>query len=291
MPCPVARVLAAAPSLAAACLVAADSRSSTRRARRGLHELLAGLDAGRVPQGRGRAALDRQRRPRHARPRPRAWCTTSARPPSGGCSSATATRSGPATGNDGKVWKVDGGRQGLVAFDAAELEVHALAPAPSGGVFAASSPDGKVYRVAADGPATPFFDPEDKYIWSLAAAPTARSTSARARRAASTRSIATAAGALFYESETTHVTSLVARSAGARCSSARRRRAASSASTPSGTASCCSNRRYKEIRGLRVGPDGHDLRHRGRRGAARRRPPTPPPSKSPAETTAGRSRR
>ena len=49
--------------------------------------------------------------------------------------------------------------------------MHALAPAPSGGVFAASSPDGKVYRVSADGSSTTFFDPDDKYIWSLARAP------------------------------------------------------------------------------------------------------------------------
>ncbi len=73
------------------------------------------------------------------------------------------------TGNDGKVWKVDAGRQGAVAFDAAELEVHALAPAPSGGVYAALLARRQgLPRRRATASSTPFFDPEDKYIWSLA---------------------------------------------------------------------------------------------------------------------------
>ena len=34
-------------------------------------------------------------------------------------------------------------------FDAAELEVHAVAPAPNGGLYVATSPDGKIYQVVA----------------------------------------------------------------------------------------------------------------------------------------------
>src|SRR5688500_2056337 len=48
------------------------------------------------------------------------------------------------------------------------MEVHALAAAPNGGLYAATSPDGRIYRLDAKGQATPFFDPDDKYIWSLA---------------------------------------------------------------------------------------------------------------------------
>ena len=38
------------------------------------------------------------------------------------------------TGNDGKVIKVDRAGQGSLFYDSAEMEVHALAPAPKGGV-------------------------------------------------------------------------------------------------------------------------------------------------------------
>ena len=44
-------------------------------------------------------------------------------------------------------------RDGKVStfFDSNELEVHALAPAPGGGLYVATSPDGRIYQVAADG--------------------------------------------------------------------------------------------------------------------------------------------
>ena len=72
------------------------------------------------------------------------------------------------TGNEGKVLKI--GKDGKVAtfFDATELEVHAIVPAPGNGLYVATSPDGKIYQVSADGTARTFFDPEDKYIWALA---------------------------------------------------------------------------------------------------------------------------
>jgi WD40 repeat protein len=71
------------------------------------------------------------------------------------------------TGNDGKIIKIESGKPS-VFYDSAEMEVHALAAAPNGGLFAATSPDGRIYRLDAKGQATPFFDPDDKYIWSLA---------------------------------------------------------------------------------------------------------------------------
>ncbi|HEY7512358.1 MAG TPA: PQQ-binding-like beta-propeller repeat protein [Vicinamibacteria bacterium] len=71
------------------------------------------------------------------------------------------------TGNDGKVFKVDGAKS-TVFYDAAELEVHALAAGPDGKLYVGTSPDGKVYAVDAAGKAAPFYDPTDKYIWALA---------------------------------------------------------------------------------------------------------------------------
>jgi outer membrane protein assembly factor BamB len=71
------------------------------------------------------------------------------------------------TGNDGRVLRVDG-TKGSVLFDAAELEVHAVAVGPDGRVYAATSPEGAVYAIDAAGKATRFFDPTEKYIWALA---------------------------------------------------------------------------------------------------------------------------
>ncbi len=71
------------------------------------------------------------------------------------------------TGNDGKVFKVEGGK-GALFFDAPELEVHALAFGPDGRLYVATSPDGKVYAVDAAGQSSTFFDPAEKYVWALA---------------------------------------------------------------------------------------------------------------------------
>jgi hypothetical protein len=71
------------------------------------------------------------------------------------------------TGNDGKVFKVEGGKGALV-FDAPELEVHALAFGPDGRLYVATSPDGKVYAVDGAGQSSTFFDPAEKYVWALA---------------------------------------------------------------------------------------------------------------------------
>src|SRR3954452_7055518 len=72
------------------------------------------------------------------------------------------------SGNEGKGLRV--GRDGKMTtfFDAAELEVHAIAPAPGGGLYVATSPDGKIYQVAPDGTSKIFYDPDDKYIWAIA---------------------------------------------------------------------------------------------------------------------------
>ncbi|HEX9190221.1 MAG TPA: hypothetical protein VGB87_24300, partial [Vicinamibacteria bacterium] len=91
---------------------------------------------------------------------PNAWCVARDR--------AGALYVG--TGNDGRVVRFDGGK-GTILFDADELEVHAVAAAPDGRVFAATSPDGAVYAISPDGKAARFFDPEERYIWALAADP------------------------------------------------------------------------------------------------------------------------
>src|SRR5512135_2988588 len=74
------------------------------------------------------------------------------------------------TGNEGRVVRVEG-TKGSVFYDAAELEVHAIAVGPDGRVYVGTSPDGAVYAIDSTGKATKFFDPEERYIWALAFEP------------------------------------------------------------------------------------------------------------------------
>src|SRR5829696_1097877 len=72
------------------------------------------------------------------------------------------------TGHDGRIYRIPAAGSGALLYDAAELDVTALAIGRDGVLFAGTSPDGKVYRIAADGKSEVYFDPGDKYIWSLA---------------------------------------------------------------------------------------------------------------------------
>ena len=112
-------------------------------------------------------------------------------------------------GNDGLVWQVDRDGKSRVAFDAPELEVHALATMADGALLVATSPDGKVYRVAAGGSSTVFFDPEDKYIWALAVDAQGRVYVATGDKGVIYRVSADGKGDIFYKTQTTNVTSLL----------------------------------------------------------------------------------
>ena len=75
------------------------------------------------------------------------------------------------TGHDGRIYRVGADGRGALLYDAAELDVTALAVGRDGALYAGTSPDGKVYRITADGKAEVYFDPPDKYIWALAVLP------------------------------------------------------------------------------------------------------------------------
>lgn len=112
------------------------------------------------------------------------------------------------SGNEGKLLRV--GRDGKVttAFDAGELEVHAVAPIPGGGLYAATSPDGRIYHVAADGTSRTFFDPEDKYIWALALDRSGTLFAATGDKGVIYRITPDGTGTPFYRTNTTNVVSL-----------------------------------------------------------------------------------
>ena len=112
------------------------------------------------------------------------------------------------SGNEGKVLKV--GKDGKLTtfFDAAELEVHAIAAAPNGGLYVATSPDGKVYHVAADGTSRTLFDPDDKYIWALAVDRTGNIYAATGDKGVIYKITPQGQGTRFYRASATNVVTL-----------------------------------------------------------------------------------
>jgi hypothetical protein len=158
-------------------------------------------------------------------------------------------------GNDGLVWQIDRDGRSRVAFDAQELEVHAIATAADGALLVATSPDGKVYRVAAGGSPTVFFDPEDKYIWALVVDAQSRVYVATGDKGVIYRVSADGKGEVFYRTQTTNVTSLLVGRDGQIVagteSPGRVLRI-----TPAGKAFVALESPYREIRGLRADGSG-----------------------------------
>ncbi len=158
-----------------------------------------------------------------------------------------------ATGNDGKLWRVGGGEPRAV-FDATELDLHALATSKAG-VFVGSSPDGRVYRVTADGTSSIVFDPEEKYIWSLAAAPDDTLYVGTGEPGRIYKVTPDGKGALFYDPQTVHVTALALDGKGhlfvGTSSPGRIMRI-----DAEGKAFVLLESAYKEVRSLRIAPDG-----------------------------------
>lgn len=118
------------------------------------------------------------------------------------------------TGNDGRVYRVDSAGKGAVFFDAAELEVHAIALAPDGGLYVATSPDGRIYKVDRSGNSATFFDPEEKYIWSLAADARGNVYAGTGEKGLVYKIAANGNGAAFYRTNATHATALAIDAAG-----------------------------------------------------------------------------
>ncbi|MGQ0732661.1 MAG: hypothetical protein ACT4QD_03275 [Acidobacteriota bacterium] len=112
------------------------------------------------------------------------------------------------TGNDGRVVRVDRNGAASLFFDSDEMEVHALAPAPSGGVYVGTSPDGRIYRVDARGQATPFFDPDDKYIWALTVDAQGTVFAATGDKGVVYRITPDGKGAAWFSAKTTHALAL-----------------------------------------------------------------------------------
>ena len=112
------------------------------------------------------------------------------------------------SGNEGKVLKIAKDGKATTFFDAAELEVHAIAPAPNNGLYVATSPDGKIYNVAQDGTSKTFFDPDDKYIWALAVDKSGNVYAATGDKGQIYKITPDGQGTKFYKANVTNVVSL-----------------------------------------------------------------------------------
>lgn len=112
------------------------------------------------------------------------------------------------TGNDGRVFKVDAQGKGAPFFDAAELEVHAIAPGPNGGLYVATSPDGKIYKVDRSGASSTFFDPQEKYIWALAVDSKGNVYAGTGEKGVVYKIAPDGKGSPFYQTKATHATAL-----------------------------------------------------------------------------------
>ncbi len=123
----------------------------------GARDFLDGDNEGVSVDSEGRLRLAPESRMLHDTEAPFLWCL--ARDGQGSVYAGT--------GNDGKVVRVARDGKAALAFDAPELEVHALAVGPDGRLYVGTSPDGKVYAIDATGIGVPFFDPEERYIWAL----------------------------------------------------------------------------------------------------------------------------
>ena len=112
------------------------------------------------------------------------------------------------SGNEGKVLRVSKDGKLTTLFDAAELEVHAIAPAPNNSLYVATSPDGKIYTVATDGTSKTFFDPEDKYIWALTVDRAGHVYAATGDKGQIYKIAPNGQGTKFYKANVTNVVSL-----------------------------------------------------------------------------------
>ena len=159
------------------------------------------------------------------------------------------------TGNIGTVVSVD--PQGVVnlAFEAEELDVHALLTVSSGDTFAGTSPNGKVVSFSLGQETRTVFDPEEVYIWDIAEDPDGDLLVATGSPGRIYRVTPSGETNLFYDTGTAHVLSLAIDSEG---------RVLAGTGSPGrvlriekdGTGFVLLESDFDEIKSLRAQPDG-----------------------------------
>jgi hypothetical protein len=118
-----------------------------------------------------------------------------------------------ATGNRGRVYRIDRAGKSALLWTAEQPEVFAIAVDKAGIVYAGTSPDGKVYRIE-NGKATEYFAPKARYIWSLALAPDGALYVGTGDQGKVFRVTAPNTGEVYYETGQSHITGLAVDSQG-----------------------------------------------------------------------------
>jgi hypothetical protein len=118
-----------------------------------------------------------------------------------------------ATGNRGRVYRIDPAGKSSLLWTAEQPEVFAIAVDQAGIVYAGTSPDGKVYRIEG-GTVTEYFAPNARYIWSLAVGPDGVLYVGTGDQGKIYRVEGPGKGDLYYETGQSHITGLAVDSAG-----------------------------------------------------------------------------
>jgi hypothetical protein len=118
-----------------------------------------------------------------------------------------------ATGNRGRVYRIDPAGKSTLLWTAEQPEVFAIAVDKMGAVYAGTSPDGKVYRIES-GKATEYFAPQSRYIWSLALGPDGALYVGTGDQGKVFRVQSAGKGEVYYETGQSHITSLAVDSQG-----------------------------------------------------------------------------
>jgi len=118
-----------------------------------------------------------------------------------------------ATGNRGRVYRIEKSGKSELLWTADQPEVFAIAVDAKGVVYAGSSPDGKVYRIE-KGQATEYFAPHARYIWSLAVAPDGVLYVGTGDQGKVFRVTEAGQGEVYYDTGQSHITGLAVDSQG-----------------------------------------------------------------------------
>jgi hypothetical protein len=118
-----------------------------------------------------------------------------------------------ATGNRGRVYRIDRSGKSTLLWTATEPEVFAIAVDRAGAVYAGTSPDGKVYRIE-NGNATEYFAPHARYIWSMAVAPDGALYVGTGDQGKVFRVAQAGQGEVYYDTGQMHITGLAVDSQG-----------------------------------------------------------------------------